>query len=507
MRPILIGLSLYTLCLTPAIAQDDSYSIISLLTNDSEFEQRYVNDEQKMWRNSIQNDALTGDNITDQYFTNALRVSAYANVREGFLFDGLKLYGFKCGPDDDGDSSNDAHCDSNPRANLHNRDLKLVQYGYTMGHDLYTPYQDAGKGFVDEEGYEHIENAYYYDRPYAAWAYAGRTLKITGIDGYIDQKLTIGSVGPRVRGRGVQETAHRYPFSGADPITGWETQVHNRLALQYEGKFAQHLIRPQSRFSSWYVSHFPYLELGTVINRVGYGLESKVSLNNNQHCDSYQSSELFYIDTVAQRQLSIEEKLRSYSQQLRWYLNAGNYLPRASEKSMLKLIERLDNTIRRDHIDSATAYRELEHAQRTLDELNRRLAKRVIRQCFPTGWYVNVHGSITGHYVISNYLLDDGIHVPRNSDPDSEFEVMRNGGHLSVTPKRLIGSASFGIMAGWQDSWGIGFNYHYRSEETREQQEQHRWAELVVEGRGEWVAAFIPILIGSLSLYRYDEWP
>ncbi|MDO6805916.1 DUF2219 family protein, partial [Wenyingzhuangia sp. 1_MG-2023] len=70
-----------------------------------------------------------------------------------------------------------------------------------------------------------------------------------------------------------------------------------------------------------------------------------------------------------------------------------------------------------------------------------------------------------------------------------------------------IASASFGVMVGWRDSWGLGVRYNYRTEETLEQKEQHAWAELVVEGKSNWAAAFIPVLLMAAAVNNRDNWP
>ncbi|WP_221797363.1 lipid A-modifier LpxR family protein [Oceanobacter mangrovi] len=487
-----------------AISLDDSYSLLGLLVKDGNFERRYVDDVPKVWQSSIQNDALTGDNITDQYFTNAIQLSGYSSLREGFLYQSGRLYGFRCGPDD-GSADDYADCDDAPRSGLQNRDLKLVRYGYTMAHELYTPYQDAGVGKVEHEGYEHIENAAYYDRPFAAWAYWGRTLRLDGVDGYDDHQLTVGVVGPAAAGRWVQETAHQYPFSGAYPITGWETQVDNRLALQYSGKFAAHWIHQEGRFGEAYVSHFPFVEAGSIINRLGYGVEASLLVSEGHECRRYRSGDLFYINTLAQSYVALDDKLAAYAEQLRGYL-AANRVSDSVLKHMLVLVDRIEAFIAVDH-PLADVYSELDEVQHQLALLNQQMSARVVSACFPAGWYSRLTASVTGHYVISNYLLEGGIHIPADTDPDSDLQIMREGGTRNVHLKRWIASASVGVMAGWQDHFGIGARYHYRTEETLEQVEQHRWAEFVIEGKSNWAAAFIPLLIGGLALARMDEWP
>ncbi|MDO6683658.1 DUF2219 family protein [Oceanobacter sp. 5_MG-2023] len=485
--------------LAMAEADDDSYSLLSLLFNNSEFEQRHVNHLQKIWRSQIENDALTGENITDQYYTNALNVRAYANLDGGFLLDGGRLYGFRCGPD-----GNNGDCDSSARSNVSNRDLKLVSYGYSLSHKMYTPYQHAGEGEVVPAGFQYKANAEYYDRPFAAWASIARNITIRGLDGYTEHEMSIGMVGPAAAGRWTQENAHRYPFKGADPIDGWETQVSNRLALQYTGKFARHLLQGDMLWGHLMISHFAKAELGTIIGRIGYGAELAMVWPQARRCERYAASKMLFVSAVAEQGVPLAERFDLYVQKLQQYLSGDNYIPDRIYlriQALLVLLEGVDGE------DMADVYRVLEQTQVELQALNSEMQNLALTSCHPDSFYTELSGNMTGHYVAYNYLIDDGIHVPAGSNMSSTNPVMQQGGTLKVHRNPWIASASFGVMVGWRDSWGLGVRYNYRTEETLEQKEQHAWAELVVEGKSNWAAAFIPVLLMAAAVNNRDNWP
>jgi hypothetical protein len=499
MKSITFICLLVSCSLAVADASDDSYSLLSLLFNDSDFEQRHVDHLQKIWRSQIENDALTGENITDQYYTNALNIRAYANLEGGFLLDGWRLYGFRCGSD-----GTHGSCDSASRSNVSNRDLKLVTYGYSMGHKMYTPYQHAGEGEMTPAGFQYKANAEYYDRPFAAWANIARNITIRGLDGYTEHEMSVGAVGPAAAGRWVQENAHQYPFKGAYPIDGWETQVENRLALQYTGKYARHLLQGDMLWGRLAISHFAKAELGTIIGRVGYGAELAMVWPQARRCERFAASKMLFVSTVAEQGIPLAEKFDVYTRELQAYLSGDNYIPNRIYLRIQTLLVALESV---NEQDMADVYRVLEQAQAELQALNNEMQNLALTSCHPDSFYTELSGNMTGHYVAYNYLIDDGIHVPAGSNMSSANPVMQQGGTLKVHRNPWIASASFGVMVGWRDSWGLGVRYNYRTEETLEQKEQHAWAELVVEGKSNWAAAFIPALLMAAAVNNRDNWP
>ncbi len=507
-------------CASAVMAQGayDSYLLFDLLTNDSDFEHRYVDESERIWRSQIENDALTGSNITDQYYTNALNVRSYVSVDGAFLYENGRLYGYLCGPEalkgspgsmalgsEELGAEEYAECVEAPRRGVQTRDLKLVTYGFGFGHKMYTPYQHAGRGFRTPAGYQYLENALHYDRPYAAWLYLSRNLTLEDLDSYSEYEVSIGMVGPAAAGRWVQESAHSYPFTGAMPIQGWRSQVHNRLAIQYSGKLAWHLLQQPMLAGRVKVSHFARLELGTVIDRLGYGVELSAKWPESASCDVYRASEVMFVDTLALPDLTVEQRVWRFREDLQHYLSAAAYIPDVQRNKLLAVEEGIDAFLAAD-ASATDGFRFLQRLQHEVAALNDELRNLALRSCHPGGMYAEVFGNATGHYVVYNYLIDNGIHIPANADP-AAAGIMKTGGTRHVHRNPWIASATIGVKTGWKDSWGIGLNYHFRSEETREQHDQHAWAELVLEGKSDWAALFIPGLLLAASLNNRENWP
>lgn len=487
----------------PVYAQDaDSYSLFSLLVYAPEFEQTYTTDLQPIWYSSIENDALTGKNITDEYYTNAMRVSELYNIEQGFLYDNLRLYGFVCSGDE---GAVDDSCDL-PTGRQSNRDLKLVTYGYTVGHQMYTPYEDAGKGYVSDYGYEHLSNALYYDRPFAAWAFYGKDLTIAGIDGYQQHEFSWGVVGPSAKGRWMQEKAHEYPFTGPTPIDGWESQVEDRLALQYSGKFAYHLWQQPLLFGDSRISHFALIEAGTIINRIGYGAEAAISWPRMENCERYAASEMVNLSFAAKDNVSARLRLLDARRALKTYRDGHNYIPDRAYLRTNALIDHIERQLDKG-ADEDSQLRLLAEVEQGINEMNGWLRDSVLKSCRHDSFYTRLSADSAVHYVISNYLLEGGIHVPAGTDPSSSNAVMRDGGVLEVARKPVIFSASFGVRVGYDDVMALDLRYKYRSEETIEQMESHAWAEMALEVKNDAGMWAIPALLVLAAWHNQDNWP
>lgn len=507
MKRILMA-ALGVACFVPfARAQEaESFSIFSLLLNATDFERIYTTGLDPIWYSSIENDALTGKNITDEYYTNALRISKLYDLKQGFLYDNFRLYGFLCSDDDTPQA--EAECEL-PAGRESNRDLKLVRYGYTVAHQMYTPYEDAGAGHVSRQdmGYEHLTNAEYYDRPFAAWAFYGRDLTISGLDGYQQHEFSVGVVGPLAAGRWMQENAHKYPFTGPYPIDGWESQVHDRAALQYYGKYARYLwqqpfLQGDSRFS-----HFSLVEAGTIINRFGYGLEAEVSWPRMESCEQYSATEMVRLTVLpADAGIPARQQLTYARQQLMDYRDGRHYIPNRAYLRVTGLLEHIEAALLGGR-DEQALLALLQQTVQSVNEMNGWLRDAVLKSCRHNGVYTRLSADAAVHYVISNYLLEGGIQVPANANPASNSQVMREGGVLEVTRKPVIFSASFGVRVGYADDFAMDVRYKYRSEETKEQAEPNVWAELAFEVKDSFGAYVIPAILVISAAHNHENWP
>lgn len=508
MKRILAATAALACCMSVARAQEaESFSIFSLLLNTTDFESIYTAGLDPIWYSSIENDALTGKNITDEYYTNALRISKLYDLKQGFLYDNFRLYGFLCS--DDASPQAAAECEL-PAGRESNRDLKLVRYGYTMAHQMYTPYEDAGAGHVPHSdiGYEHLSNAEYYDRPFAAWAFYGRDLTISGLDGYQQHEFSVGVVGPLAAGRWTQENAHQYPFTGPYPIDGWESQVHDRAALQYYGKYASHLWQQSFMLGDSRLSHFSLVEAGTIINRFGYGLEAEVSWPRMDSCDQYSATEMVQLTVLpADAGIPARQQLTCARRQLVEYRDGRYYIPNRAYLRVTGLLEHIDAALAEDGQDEQSLLTLLQQTVQAVSEMNGWLRDAVLKSCRHNGVYTRLSADAAVHYVISNYLLEGGIQVPAKANPSSDSAVMRDGGVLEVTRKPVIFSASFGVRVGYADNFAMDVRYKYRSEETKEQAEPNVWAELAFEVKDSFGAYVIPAILLIAAANNQENWP
>jgi len=113
--------------------------------------------------------------------------------------------------------------------------------------------------------------------------------------------------------------------------------------------------------------------------------------------------------------------------------------------------------------------------------------------------------------VFSNYLIEDGIHVPENVITQEELDlyagiaenndlpainpILVTGGELDVHLKPYVNTFTTGVTA--FDMLRIG--YMKRTEETYEQDEKHEWLEVQVNIKGDNGWLFLPIFLAYRS--------
>ena len=489
-----------SLSLSVAAEQPD-YFLFHLLTWDSDFNRAYLESDERgrVWHSEIANDAAGSKGLTsDQYFTNGIQIEGVYHLDQPFLYSEFRLYDFMCAYE-----SSDL-CTRQPQSDY---DLRLVDYGVKFVHNLYTPYEEAGEGVSDQSGYEHIENAQYYDRPYAAWAYLARTLRMQHAAGYTDQEFSIGVVGPAARGRALQEWAHQYPFTGPDPIDGWETQVDNRLAIQYGLVYGRDLIQQSHFLSSTTLGYFLRGTAGTIKNEVGVGLEFSWSWPKRQAEMPF--TPLGFDGVVG----ASSSRLAVYKQKFSDYLELARYVPFEARKRIVALVEQMDELEYRadqNPLDpglSAQGYRLEEEAQSLIDYINRDMMGSFVRRYRHQSLYTEISVLAGMDYVISNYLIEGDINVPRGADPDSDNQVMREGGKLGVTLNPFVYRLNAGFDVGYRDSFSLGYRYYFRGEETKEQKEPHSYSAIEISAKSDYAWLTLPVLLFTAALFNRENWP
>ncbi|MGB1091706.1 MAG: lipid A-modifier LpxR family protein [Oceanobacter sp.] len=485
-----------------ASEQYSSYSMLRLLTRDPLFNDKYLADKESevLWRSEIANDAMGSGGVTsDQYFTNGLQFEAIYQLSEPFLYDEFRLYDFDCA------YKSMELCPQQPQSD---GDLRLVDYGIKLVHNMYTPYEEAGEGLVPVSGYEHIENAEYYDRPYAAWAYVARTLKLRSAQGYSHHELSLGIVGPSAFGREGQEWAHQYPFTGPDPIDGWETQVDNRLAIQYGLTLGRDLLSRSLLFTNATFGGFVRGNLGTIKNEIGAGLEFSWSWPKRE-------AELPFspqgFDGVVGPS---SQRLQIYSSRFSDYLQDSPYLPPSTRERIVTLVADIEALERRADEDPtapgllAAGLSLEEAAQDLVTYINEDMADSFVRRYrHQESLYVEFNLLAGVDYVISNYLIEGDINVPAGANPDSDNQIMRDGGKIGVTLNPYLYRFEAGVDVGYKDVFSVGYRYYLRGEETKEQKVPHSYSALNFSAKTDYGWAIIPVLLAIASANNYDNWP
>lgn len=498
LRMTCLSLSLLILFLSMGVAaQQSSYSLLYLLTNDSSFKQNYIagNEQAQLWRSEIANDAIGSSGLTsDQYFTNGVQVEGVYELSVPFLYDEFRLYDFSCAYE------NMEHCTHGPQSN---DDLRLVDYGIKFVHNLYTPYEKAGIGVSSDEGYENIKNAEYYDRPFAAWAYLARTLNMRDTSGYSHHELSLGVVGPLAQGRAIQEWAHRYPFTGPDPIDGWDSQVENRLALQYSLTYGRDIIQQSHLLTSTTFGYFLRGELGTIKNELGSGLEFTWSWPKRQADMPFKPVGIVEVQGTPESQLNL------YRERFTDYLAQTGYVPPDVRTRMLGLIGSISALKGRGASGSLNqeGYRLIEQSQALVEYINRNMGSDFVRRYRHHRWYTEFSLRAGVDYVVSNYLLEGDINVPLGADSESDNQIMRDGGKLGVTLNPLVYRLDAGFDVGYKDHFSLGYRYYLRGEETREQKEPHSYSAFNLTAKTDYGWLVLPALLLISSANNYDNWP
>jgi len=318
----------------------------------------------------------------------------------------------------------------------------------TYGHRLYTPKTELYKGLDYAGANEKIVNPAEFDRPFAAWSYYNKILEID--HGPFQQRHTVsfGLVGEAAMGRAVQEWAHKYPFTGPRKIQGWETQVDHRIALQYQNKLS---------FNSptWY----------DPLNIFGFHLSAKSYMDYGNIIKSFGLGVGANLSVGGSRHCVPHE----------WYFATksinNDSIPKEQDVS--------------DRTDPFT--------------------------CFNIEPWLVFDVEFRRDRVFSNYLIEDGIHVPENVITQEELDlyagiaenndlpainpILVTGGELDVNLKPYVNTFTTGVTA--FDMLRIG--YMKRTEETYEQDEKHEWLEVQVNIKGDNGWLFLPIFLAYRS--------
>lgn len=454
-----------SLLLAAAVQADKGLSLFNLFNPlpISSTHSELVEDSPVRWYSILENDAVVPQEvITDQYLTNAYQLSRYQNIEDVFVLKGSKLYSLGCKL-----SSGYLQCpysqetaqwigfkeswDEKQRKKVFKPYIKSggasVRVGSSFGHRLYTPSYYAQKQDARGKWQDTDEAIYYqqYDRPFSAWAYLSKDLRIALDRAEIHQSLSYGMVGKTVLGREAQEWAHQVPFSGPEKIPGWDTQVKNRLAIQYTGKYAYKYKANLGRFS---FTTLPYVkgELGSVFVRGSMGVDVNLGINKPSHC-----FQLMHIAMDAD--------------------NSG------IKNNKLNFIQ----------------------ADLPAPELDKTIIK--MKKCQARYFSWDIFARTEASYVAYNYLIEDGIHYPDYSSaekpildnsyfnqviPDPAPNNSLYGSTQKVDLERSIQNYSLGVRMSYRDNIALSIAVYQRSRETKQQDvPHHRWGSLALEYKTE----------------------
>ena len=221
---------------------------------------------------------------------------------------------------------------------------------------------------------------------------------------------------------------------------------------------------------------------------------------------------MIQLSFAAKAEQSKVDMLRDLAAQVQMYRDGPNYIPDRVYHQVNAFLQHIAGVISACRADGQCDKgmlmdAEIAQLQNRAQDINRELRNSVLSSCQHMGIYTQISADAAVHYVVSNYLIEGDIHVPRHADDNSSDALMRDGGVLEVTRKPVIFSASMGYRLGYADRYAIDFRYHYRSEETREQKTPHMWAELGFEVKQGWGYAVIPALLVIAAAHNQQNWP
>ena len=318
----------------------------------------------------------------------------------------------------------------------------------TYGHRLYTPKTELYKGLDYQGANEKIVDPAAFDRPFAGWAYYNKTFEVNHGRFQHRHTTSLGLVGEAAMGRAVQEWAHKFPFSGPEKIQGWETQVEHRIAVQYQGKY------------SWLspVYHDP--------------------------------TELMGLNFMANGYLEMGNIIKSIGIGFGGNLSVGGtqYCVPVEWQFATRAIT--DGTLPKENDQTAP-----------LPKIS----------CFNLKPWLVFDFEWRRDYVESNYLIENGIHVPENVITQEELDLydqLNNGSKPPINPILVSGGDLYVNLKPEVDTFTMGVTafdlirvgYMKRSEETYEQDEKHEWLEVQVNIRGDAGWLFIPLFL------TYQSW-
>ncbi|MFK8059794.1 MAG: lipid A deacylase LpxR family protein [Polaribacter sp.] len=167
---------------------------------------------------------------------------------------------------------------------------------WEIGHEMYTPHKPT------------VTNISQHDRPFAGYLYAGFGVnRIYKSNKILNTSLQVGVIGPNSYAKELQVFIHNF-YEFREP-QGWEHQIKNAFALNFQVEYKQFLFKNTSnhfdmtwlneakvgtvntKFSTGFLSRIGFLPLQNLINSVAFD----TSLNNENTPYFREAESFFYI--------------------------------------------------------------------------------------------------------------------------------------------------------------------------------------------------------------------
>ena len=504
----------------------EGYSFASILFNSCSFHCDYIKGADVSWRSQLANDALYTPKKDDRAYTNSMRVTKYFRINEAFYLDtsnflNPKLHALACDKDARDGVIYYENCKNDSLPSFNEGNYRMVEYSMTYGHHLYTP--DDYKGRYDNGLPDvNVMEPQKYDRPFASWVYVSQNLTTFRLDGYDQHSVYYGMVGRGAEGQWVQENAHKYPFSSTTYIPGWRTQVKNKLAIQYTGKYAYELsnarLFDKTRLK---LRAYSLLDVGSIFRRGGGGVEIEIGLYQQpNNCIAFTPEFVGlggYIKVFGRPPSWVEDysKYEGWLNTFEKELGNHNITPNSSH---LYDIENLRVDI--------SEHRELSfgtpHDQSESDELARKIKGEVDRiksevrnniplaACQPEDTSWTFLFSRDWQYVDYNYLIEGGINVPANTLTQAQADSLQgeydsiivSGGKLGVNLKRNIRTTKVGVEYRWKTG-SVSYTLNQRTKETEQAPKDHFWGEIGFQTTWDLGYLALPIFLATTSTRNY----
>ena len=465
---VLLGVILPATANTP-----NTYHIADVIFNisgSSDFNKDHIEPKKMRWYSELQNDGIPMY-TSDHYYTNSFRIFKYQSADSLFTMKLGRLTELPCNSNNLGEKGLYLGCDLESIGLSGDSDisnLNVISSGTVFGNQIYTPsdFEQTSDGKKVNKDNAIIQPQLY-DRPFSAWIYLGNYIDIQNTEYFQRHTFTYGLVGESAYGQDLQEYAHKHPFSGAEYIPGWQTQVSDRLALQYTG------VLGYKPFASKSMSVYSKFEYGSILQRASIGINASYKFKEGPKC--------YNTATVI--------------------VGAGADIPKLYDSVLIAKNAQIQSLQAANKIK--VTHKELKE-RGIFEDGDKYLVN--LNFCSPTDSSILVFGSAEATYVHSNYLIENGIHVPAIEDAPVPISPAASQNYvIDKKAEELFYTTRAGVTFKYGDRVSVSISSSWRTSEVKDQhRDTHRWGTLAFDYKIDSLLGFfvLPGLVYSIGKYN-----